>query len=189
MTSYLAGVDEAGRGPLAGPVFAAAVLLDPEQPIDGLRDSKKLSELKRKRLCDIIIMEAIGYGIASASVAEIDELNILQASLLAMRRAAQALEDQIGDKVSALCYWVDGNQDPTFNRPTRCLVGGDNLVPAIAAASILAKTSRDEWMIEAALRFPGYDFERHKGYPTLKHRQAIALRGPCDIHRRSFSWK
>ena len=189
MTSYLAGVDEAGRGPLAGPVFAAAVLLDPEQPIDGLRDSKKLSELKRKRLRDMIIMKAIGYGIASASVAEIDELNILQASLLAMRRAAQALEDQIGDKVLALCYWVDGNQDPTFNRPTRCLVDGDSLVPAIAAASILAKTSRDEWMIEAALRFPGYDFERHKGYPTLKHRQAIALRGPCDIHRRSFSWK
>jgi ribonuclease HII len=131
----------------------------------------------------------LGFGVASASVEEIDALNILQASLLAMRRAALILEARFGEKAAALEYWVDGHQDPKLGRPTRCLIGGDDLVPSIAAASILAKTSRDAWMIHAAANYPGYDFEQHKGYPTAKHRQAIALLGPCAIHRQSFSWK
>jgi ribonuclease HII len=189
MSAFVAGLDEAGRGPLAGPVYAAAVLLDPNRPIDGLRDSKKLAESRRHALREAIMATALGFAVASASVEEIDHLNILQASLLAMRRAAQLLEDRLGSKALGLVYWVDGNQDPKLDRPTRCLIGGDDLVPAIAAASILAKTSRDAWMIDAAARYPGYDFERHKGYPTAKHRQAIALLGPCAIHRRSFSWK
>jgi len=187
-TVLLAGLDEAGRGPLAGPVFAAAVILDARRPIDGLRDSKKLSEKNRNTLRSLILSQARAYSIASASVEEIDELNILQASLLAMRRAAVRLEAQLDHRTIELNYWVDGNQDPRLDRPTRCVVGGDDLVPAIAAASILAKTSRDAWMIDAAERYPAYGFERHKGYPTRMHRQAIAAHGPCDMHRRSFSW-
>jgi len=188
-TVLLAGLDEAGRGPLAGPVFAAAVILDASRPINGLRDSKKLSEKKRNTLRSLILSQARAYSIASASVEEIDELNILQASLLAMRRAAVQLEAQIDHRAIEVNYWVDGDQDPRLDRPTRCVVGGDDLVPAIAAASILAKTSRDAYMIDAAKRYPVYGFERHTGYPTSVHRDAIAAHGPCDMHRRSFSWK
>jgi len=187
MNQVFAGLDEAGRGPLAGPVFAAAVILDPGLPIEGLRDSKKLSASKRMQLKGMIIARARGFGIASASVEEIDRLNILQASLLAMRRAARLLEASVDS--GSLVYWVDGNQDPGLGRPTKCMVNGDDQVPEIAAASILAKTSRDAWMLEAAVNYPGYGFERHKGYPTQDHRKAIAELGPCRIHRRSFSWK
>ena len=185
--TLIAGIDEAGRGPLAGPVFAAAVILNPKLKIDGLRDSKKLSAKHRVSLEYKIKSQALAYGIASASVEEIDQLNILQASLLAMRRAASMLESKI--QSNDLVYVVDGNQDPGLDRQTSCIVGGDDRVPEIAAASILAKTSRDAWMLEAALQFPGYGFEKHKGYATVAHRRAIALLGPCSLHRKSFSWK
>ncbi|TAK52949.1 MAG: ribonuclease HII [Gammaproteobacteria bacterium] len=182
----VAGVDEAGRGPLAGPVVAAAVILDPQRPIPGLRDSKVLSAAARERLAGEIRARASSWGIGFADATEIDTLNILQASLLAMRRALGALALAPGRIL------VDGNQCPSlaglpFHCEVEAVVGGDATVAAISAASILAKTTRDAWMVEAARSYPGYGFDRHKGYPTPAHRQALATLGPCRLHRMSFA--
>ncbi len=176
----LAGVDEVGRGPLAGDVVAAAVMLDPQRPIHGLRDSKKLSESRREDLARQIRDSALAYGVARASVDEIDELNILQASLLAMKRAVQALQPQ-PDYVL-----VDGNRLPHWHYASEPVVGGDDSVPAIAAASILAKVQRDSEMRALERQYPGYGFARHKGYPTAAHLQALRALGPTPVHRRSF---
>ena len=175
------GVDEAGRGPLAGPVVAAAVILDPQRPIDGLNDSKKLSEKKRTLLAVEIRAHAIAWAIAEASVEEIDRLNILQASLLAMQRAVEALA------VAPLKALVDGNKCPGLSIPVEAIVKGDGSVASIAAASILAKTSRDAQMLELHLRYPLYGFDRHMGYPTAAHFAALQKHGACPIHRRSFA--
>ncbi len=177
----IAGVDEVGRGPLAGPVYAAAVILDPHQPIDGLADSKTLSARERERLALQIRHHALCYAVASASVAEIDALNILQATLLAMRRAVAALSS-VPDEV-----WVDGNRAPGVAYPTRLFVGGDARIDCISAASILAKTTRDALMHALALRYPDYGLADNKGYPSPAHRQALHRLGPCAIHRRSFA--
>ncbi|MBP9726840.1 MAG: ribonuclease HII [Gammaproteobacteria bacterium] len=176
----IVGVDEAGRGPLAGPVVAAAVILDPNQPIVGLMDSKQLSEKKREILFDEIIAKAFSYGIGWASAEEIDEINILQATFLAMRRATQQL------KVIPTLALVDGNQDPRLECPTQTIVRGDSLVPAISAASILAKVTRDRWMQELEQQYPGYGFAQHKGYPTRAHKAAIQRLGLTVFHRKSF---
>lgn len=178
--SYIAGIDEAGRGPLAGPVVAAAVILDPHQPILGLQDSKKLSEKKREALFDEIIAKALSYGIAHASHTEIDEVNILQATFLAMRRAVLKLS------IIPDLALVDGNQDPGLNCATQTIVQGDSLVPAISAASILAKVTRDRWMQQLDREYPGYGFATHKGYPTRAHKEAIARLGLSSVHRKSF---
>lgn len=176
----LAGVDEAGRGPLAGPVVAGAVILDPNKPIDGLMDSKKLTEKKREALFDIIQERALGFGIGMASVEEIDAINILQASLLAMQRAVQALPFS-PDEIQ-----VDGNRCPKFDIITKAIVRGDQLVPEISAASILAKVTRDRLMLELHQQFPEYQFDRHKGYPTALHMDMLKRFGPTPLHRRSF---
>lgn len=175
------GVDEAGRGPLAGPVFAAAVILSRRRPIDGLRDSKKLSGAQREHLALEIRTYALAFAVAEASVAEIDRLNILQATLLAMQRAVALLP-----MIPCLAR-VDGNRAPLLACEVQTLVGGDDLDPAIAAASILAKTSRDRVMQTFDAQFPVYGFGRHKGYGTADHLVALQLHGPCEIHRRSFS--
>lgn len=175
------GVDEAGRGPLAGPVFAAAVILDPAQPIDGLRDSKQLSAARREALADTIRERAIGWAVARASVGEIDRLNILRASLLAMRRAVAALP------VAPTLARVDGNQPPRLDCGVELIVGGDASEPCISAASILAKTARDAELLRLHARFPDYGFDRHKGYPTADHLARLRALGPCDAHRRSFA--
>ena len=177
----LCGVDEAGRGPLAGAVFAAAVILDPARPIDGLADSKALSERKRERLAVEIREKALAWAVASASVDEIDRINILQATLLAMTRAVDAL-GQVPEEVL-----VDGNHCPSLRFPVRAIVRGDATVPAISAASILAKTSRDAEMRELHLAYPQYGLDRHKGYGTAAHLAALAAHGPAHFHRRSFS--
>ncbi len=178
----LAGVDEAGRGPLAGPVIAAAVILCPDDPIEGLRDSKKLSARQRERLAAEIRQRAHAFAIASASVEEIDELNILRATLLAMKRAVEGLDPQ------PTHVRVDGNRAPVLpGIAVQTLIDGDNLDPAIAAASILAKTVRDQLMLDYAEQFPGYGFEKHKGYGTAVHMAALRELGPCEIHRRSFA--
>jgi ribonuclease HII len=177
---FLCGVDEAGRGPLAGAVFAAAVILDPSRPVPGLADSKLLDPERRTRLAEAIRRDALAWAVASATVAEIDELNILRASLAAMARAVLGLGVDPGEVV------VDGLHVPGTRWPERAVVKGDRLVPAISAASILAKTARDEEMIRLDLRFPGYGFARHKGYPTPEHLAALRALGPCEIHRRSF---
>lgn len=174
------GVDEAGRGPLAGAVFAAAVILDPARPVQGLADSKLLDPARRGRLAEAIRRDALAWAVASATVAEIDELNILRASLAAMARAVECLGVDPGEVV------VDGLHVPGTRWPERAVVKGDRLVPAISAASILAKTARDAEMAELDLRFPGYGFARHKGYPTPEHLAALRLLGPCEIHRRTF---
>jgi ribonuclease HII len=181
MTDLVCGVDEAGRGPLAGPVYAAAVILDPARPIEGLADSKKLSERKRERLAVEIRDKALAFGIASASVEEIDRINILQATLLAMRRAVEALAVQ---PVEAL---IDGNRCPLLAMPARAIIRGDATEPAISAASILAKTARDAEMRRIHEAFPQYALDRHKGYDTVAHRAALALHGPASFHRRSFA--
>lgn len=175
------GVDEAGRGPLAGPVFAAAVILDPRRPIEGLADSKKLSERRREFLAAEIREKAVAFAIASATVEEIDRINILQASLLAMRRAVEALSVQ---PVEAL---IDGNRCPPLTMPARAIIGGDATEPVISAASILAKTARDAEMRCLHLEFPGYGLDRHKGYDTAAHRAALELLGPAHFHRKSFA--
>jgi ribonuclease HII len=180
-TRIVCGVDEAGRGPLAGPVYAAAVILDPQRPIEGLADSKILSAKTRERLADRIRSEARAYAVAYASVREIDRLNILQASMLAMQRAVAELAVAFDE------VWVDGNRLPRWPYLGRAIVGGDALVDAISAASILAKTARDRVMCFYAARFPQYGFERHKGYPTPEHFSALSDHGPCAIHRRSFA--
>lgn len=177
----LAGVDEAGRGPLAGPVYAAAVILDPLNPIEGLADSKVLRADERDRLAAEIRKRSLAWGIACASVEEIDDINILQATLLAMRRAVLAL-----DAVPELVL-IDGNRCPQLPYETRPVVGGDATVPAISAASILAKTARDAEMIRSHAIHPEYGFDRHKGYGTPAHLAALAEHGPCAFHRRSFA--
>ena len=177
---FLCGVDEAGRGPLAGAVFAAAVILDPARPVQGLADSKLLDPARRGRLAEAIRRDALAWAVASATVAEIDELNILRASLAAMARAVECLGVDPGEVV------VDGLHVPGTRWPERAVVKGDRLVPAISAASILAKTARDAEMAELDLRFPGYGFARHKGYPTPEHLAALRSLGPCEIHRRTF---
>jgi ribonuclease HII len=177
----IAGVDEAGRGPLAGPVFAAAVILDPVRPIQGLRDSKTLSAARREVLAVRIRDRAIAWSVASADVAEIDRLNILQATLLAMRRAVLSLA------VAPIEVLVDGNRCPALACPVRAIVKGDRDVPAISAASILAKTARDALLVELDRQYPAYGFARHKGYPSPEHLAALKHHGPCPVHRRSFA--
>jgi len=177
----IAGVDEAGRGPLAGPVSAAAVVLDQTHHIDGLDDSKKLSESKRIRLEETIKATALSWSVAFASVEEIDQLNILQASLLAMRRAVDGLA-----LVPSLAR-VDGNRDPGLSLETETVIGGDALHAEISAASILAKQARDRVMVSLAGEFPVYGFEKHKGYPTQMHMDALKQHGATAHHRRSFA--
>ncbi|CAK0748046.1 RNase HII [Gammaproteobacteria bacterium] len=182
MDAWVAGVDEAGRGPLAGPVYAAAVILDPTRPIIGLADSKKLSPLRREVLAVTIHDCALAYAVAHAEVAEIDRLNILQASLLAMVRAVAGLS------IAPQLVLVDGNHCPSgLTCPSRAIIKGDVIEPAISAASILAKVARDAAMLELDAAWPGYGFARHKGYPTADHRLALTRLGPCPEHRRSFA--
>jgi ribonuclease HII len=176
----VAGVDEAGRGPLAGPVVAAAVILDQRQPIKGLADSKKLTALRREKLFDEIRAKALCCSIAQASVEEIDRLNILQATLLAMRRAVEGL------RLKPNKVLVDGNRLPDIGLPAQAIVGGDALVPAISAASILAKVHRDRWCLELDQLYPQYGFAKHKGYGTAAHLAALQAHGPCAEHRVSF---
>ncbi len=176
----ICGVDEAGRGPLAGPVFAAAVVLDAARPIRGLRDSKLLSAERREVLLVRIRERAIAFAIAQASVEEIDRLNILQASLLAMQRAVAAL-GMLPDEA-----WIDGNRCPELPCRARAIVRGDQLHKVISAASILAKTARDAEMRRLHECYPQYCFDRHKGYPTPEHLELLQRHGPSDIHRRSF---
>jgi ribonuclease HII len=175
------GVDEAGRGPIAGPVFAAAVLLDPLRPIQGLRDSKLLSAARRETLTRAIQGAALAWAVASASVEEIDRLNILQASLLAMRRAVERLP------IAPHEAWIDGNRCPALACATRPVVGGDRSVPQISAASILAKTARDAEMLRLHVRYPCYRLDRHKGYPTPEHLALLARHGASAVHRRTFA--
>jgi len=177
----LCGVDEAGRGPLAGPVTAAAVMLDPDRPIHGLRDSKKLSAIARERLADEIRERAAAWCVAEASVAEIDQLNILQATMLAMQRAVAGL-GRAPDEVM-----VDGNRCPNWAWRSQAVVKGDDKVAAIAAASILAKTERDHFMRRLHDEFPDYGFAQHMGYGTAAHLAALKAHGACPQHRRSFA--
>lgn len=178
----IAGVDEAGRGPLCGPVYAAAVILDPARPIDGLNDSKKLSEKKREALAPLIRERALAWAVGIATVEEIDRLNILHATMLAMRRAVEGLAvppDQV---------LIDGNRvPPGLTMPARAIVGGDASEAAISAASILAKTGRDHEMMALAALYPQYGIAKHKGYPTAEHLAALRIHGPSPIHRRSFA--
>lgn len=177
----ICGVDEAGRGPLAGPVYAAAVILGPDCVIAGLDDSKKLSARQRERLEAEIKARALCWTVASASVEEIDAFNVLQATLLAMRRAVESLEREPAEVM------VDGPHCPQLRFPARAVVGGDALVAEIAAASILAKTARDAVMLALHQRFPQYGFDRHKGYPTAAHLAALRIHGVSAVHRRSFA--
>lgn len=177
----LAGVDEAGRGPLAGPVVAAAVILDDRNPIPGLADSKKLTALQRDRLFDQICASALCCSIALASVEEIDRLNILQATMLAMRRAVQGL------RLQPVLVLVDGNRLPVLDVMAQAIVRGDATIGAISAASILAKVHRDRWCAQLHLEYPAYGFAAHKGYGTLQHMAALREFGACPQHRRSFS--
>ena len=174
------GVDEAGRGPLAGPVVAAAVILDPNQPIVGLNDSKKLSAKRREALAIEIRAKALAWAVAEASVEEIDRINILQSSMLAMRRAVESLAVQPSRAL------VDGNRCPELSCPVEAIVGGDGLVASIAAASILAKTVRDAGMMMLHATYPMYGFDRHMGYPTAVHVAALKEHGVSPVHRRSF---
>jgi ribonuclease HII len=177
----VAGVDEAGRGPLAGPVFAAAVILDDVSPIAGLTDSKKLSAKKRDYFHDIIKSEALCFCVATASVEEIDDLNILQATMLAMQRAVQGL------RLKPMKVLVDGNRLPVLNIRAEAIVKGDAKIASISAASILAKVERDRWCAEMDTIYPQYGFSSHKGYGTEVHLNALKVHGPCAIHRRSFA--
>lgn len=176
----VAGVDEVGRGPLAGAVIAAAVILDPEKPIAGLTDSKKLSEKKRDQLFDIIKRDALAWAVGRAEVEEIDTLNILHASMLAMKRAVEQLQP------AAEFAQVDGNRCPNLLIPSEAIVKGDLTVPCISAASIIAKVTRDREMAVLDQQYPGYGLARHKGYPTQDHIEALQKLGPSEIHRRSF---
>jgi len=175
------GVDEAGRGPLAGPVVAAAVILDPAHPIEGLDDSKALSAKKREKLFEQIREHALAFCIAEASVEEIDTLNILQATMLAMRRAVEGLA------LTPDLAQIDGNRCPPLAIPAQAIIGGDALVPAISAASILAKVTRDRQLVELHQAHPQYGFDVHAGYGTARHMQALQQHGPCVHHRRSFA--
>jgi ribonuclease HII len=178
---FCAGVDEAGRGPLAGDVYAAAVILDPAQPIEGLADSKLLTEKRRDVLAPLIQQRALAWCVALATVQEIDQLNILQATLLAMQRAVQGL------KIMPELAWVDGNQAPRLACRVQTVVKGDTLVPAISAASILAKTARDAELLRLHGDYPEYGFNLHKGYGTALHMARLQEFGPCPAHRRSFA--
>jgi len=177
----IAGVDEAGRGPLAGPVVAAAVILDEKNPIHGLADSKKLTALRREKLFDEIRAKALCCSIAEASVEEIDRLNILQATMLAMRRAVEGL------RLKPAKVLIDGNRIPVMDILAEAIVKGDSLIPAISAASILAKVSRDRWCAELDLAYPQYGFAGHKGYGTAEHLAALREHGACPQHRKTFS--
>lgn len=181
--AHICGVDEAGRGPLAGAVFAAAVILDPAIPIAGLNDSKKLSESRREILAEQIRQHAIAWSVARAEVGEIDRLNILQATFLAMQRAVAGLPDRYAE------IWIDGNRAPRFsqqNKIVKTVVQGDGKVAAIAAASILAKTARDADMLALHQVYPQYGFDRHKGYPTAEHIAALHEFGVSSVHRTSY---
>ena len=181
MTALVCGVDEAGRGPLAGPVTVAAVILDPDRPIKGLDDSKKLNEAKREALYPEIRERALAWSVIEVGIDEIDSLNILKATLTGMKRAVEAL-----DPAPSMAL-VDGNRAPDLACEVRTIVQGDSLEPAISAASILAKVSRDRLMLEMHKRYPQYGFDRHKGYPTAEHMRLLEEFGPCEIHRRSFA--
>jgi ribonuclease HII len=176
----ICGVDEVGRGPLAGPVVAAAVILDPRQTIDGLADSKKLSEKRREMLAPIIQQKSLAWALGRAEVEEIDQLNILHASLLAMQRAVAALS------ITPHHALVDGNKIPELSCTAKAIIGGDDREPCIAAASIIAKVARDDEMRGLAKQYPEYGFAQHKGYPTKVHREALIKYGVTPIHRRSF---
>ena len=178
---WIAGTDEVGRGPLAGEVVAAAVILDPATPIPGLNDSKKLSDKQRQQLVMLIKERALALAIGRSSVLEIDSLNILQASLLAMRRAVEALP------LRPQLVYVDGNHLPDWRYQSKAIVRGDAKIPAIAAASVLAKVTRDREMEELDNLYPGYGLAKHKGYPTKQHLEALAKLGPSPIHRKSFA--
>lgn len=176
----ICGVDEAGRGPLAGPVCAAAVILPPNLEIPGLNDSKKLSDKRRRELYPVIMEKAVAYGIGFADHTEIDEINILQATFLAMERAIQALN------IKPELALIDGNRAKDFGLPVKTVVQGDSLSASIAAASVLAKVTRDDVMLKMAEKYPQYGFEIHKGYGTKAHYQALKDYGPCPIHRMTF---
>nr|WP_243112774.1 ribonuclease HII [Caproiciproducens sp. NJN-50] len=178
--SLVCGIDEAGRGPLAGPVFAAAVIFPPHIRIEGLNDSKKLTPKRREELYGVILQTALAYGIGFASEDEIDKVNILQATFLAMRRAFDRLQ------LRPDCALVDGNRMPDLGVETRLIVKGDSLSASIAAASILAKVSRDRVMCQIDEIYPGYGFAKHKGYGTSLHREMLRKMGPCPVHRRTF---
>ena len=177
----VAGVDEAGRGPLAGPVMAAAVILDDLRPIRGLADSKKLTAKRREQLFDEIMAKALCCSVAEASVEEIERLNILQATMLAMQRAVIGLRLKPGHVL------VDGNRLPTLSMTSDAIVKGDSLVPAISAASILAKVTRDRWCAEVHITYPQYGFADHKGYGTAEHLAALQAHGACPLHRKTFA--
>ena len=177
----IAGVDEVGRGPLAGPVVTAAVILDPEQPIEGLMDSKKLSESRREMLAEIIKQRALAWSLGRAEVEEIDDINILQATMLAMQRAVAGLS------IAPDHVLIDGNRCPSLPCTAEAIIKGDEHIPAISAASILAKVSRDQEMIEMDAKYPGYGLATHKGYPTKAHIDALTQLGVTPIHRRSFA--
>jgi ribonuclease HII len=178
---YCTGVDEVGRGPLAGPVYAAAVVLDPFEDIEGLRDSKQLTEKRRLALDEIIRKQSVACSIARAEVAEIDDINILQASMLAMQRAVKGLS------VVADFVWVDGNRSPEFDCESEWLVKGDTKLDCIKAASIIAKVARDKEMVRLDKEYPHYGLAKHKGYPTAFHLRALREHGPSPIHRMSFA--
>ena len=180
-TELVMGIDEVGRGPLAGPVVAAAVILDPNQPIEGLADSKKLSAKKREALYVEIKARCLAYALGRAEVAEIDDINILNASLLAMQRAAAGIQ------LAAQRALVDGNRCPELTLPVQAIIGGDQKIAAISAASIIAKVERDAEMVNFESTYPGYGFAKHKGYGTKQHLQALATLGVTPIHRRSFA--
>lgn len=186
---YVCGVDEAGRGPLAGAVYAAAVILDPGHPIDGLADSKKLTERKRDALAIEIKAHALAWSVASSSVEEIDRINILQASLLAMQRAVTQLQAEFQHVLAEIeiLVQVDGNKCPTLNLPCEAIVKGDSKVQAISAASILAKTARDAELYLLDQQYPMYGFAQHKGYPTAAHMTQLQQFGVSPVHRRSYA--
>jgi len=187
----ICGVDEAGRGPLAGAVYAAAVILDPAKPIHGLADSKKLSEKKRDALALEIKAHALAWGIAHSTVEEIDAINILQASLLAMQRAIESIQNSQAVQASLtnmqLLVQVDGNKCPKISLPCEAIVKGDSKVQAISAASILAKTARDAALYELDQQYPMYGFAQHKGYPTAAHMALLRQHGVSPVHRRSYA--
>jgi len=177
----IAGVDEAGRGPLAGPVIAGAVILDPDKPIEGLRDSKRLSASRRDELFDQIRERALAWAVGRADVEEIDRINILQATMLAMSRAVEALQP------SADHALIDGNRCPDLSCTSRAIIKGDSKVPAISAASIMAKVTRDREMLDLDRRYPGYGLAQHKGYPSKAHIEALESLGVTPVHRRSYA--
>ena len=184
-TVWICGVDEAGRGPLVGSVVAGAVVLDPNQPIIGLRDSKKLSPARREQLYAEIMQKARAWGVGQASPGEIDTLNILQATMLAMCRAIEALSERLGEWPSKAL--IDGNRCPILPITSEAIIKGDAKEPAISAASIIAKVTRDQQMQVLHTQYPQYGFNQHMGYPTEAHMQALKQYGPCEEHRRTFS--